>query len=76
MTDPTIRHLHAERSWDTAPASVCASLMDVGTYLASVSTTYRVLRAAVSPARADSRAAWSAGDPWVASSVVMAGSPE
>jgi putative transposase len=37
--------LHAERFWDTAPASVYAALLDQGVYLASVSTMYRLLRA-------------------------------
>jgi len=37
--------LHAERFWDTAPASVYATLLDEGSYLASVSTMYRLLRA-------------------------------
>jgi putative transposase len=36
--------LHAERFWDTAPASVYATLLDEGVYLASVSTMYRLLR--------------------------------
>jgi putative transposase len=36
--------LHAERFWDQAPASVYATLLDEGTYLASVSTMYRLLR--------------------------------
>ena len=38
--------LHAERFWDAAPASVYATLLDEGTYLASISTMYRLLRAA------------------------------
>ena len=38
--------LHAERFWDAAPASVYATLLDQGVYLASVSTMYRLLRAA------------------------------
>jgi putative transposase len=38
--------LHAERFWDAAPASVYATLLDEGVYLASVSTMYRLLRAA------------------------------
>jgi putative transposase len=36
--------LHAERFWDTAPASVYATLLDEGVYLASISTMYRLLR--------------------------------
>jgi putative transposase len=36
--------LHAERFWDQAPASVYATLLDEGSYLASVSTMYRLLR--------------------------------
>jgi putative transposase len=36
--------LHAERFWDTAPASVYAALLDEGVYLASISTMYRLLR--------------------------------
>jgi putative transposase len=36
--------LHAERFWDQAPASVYATLLDEGVYLASVSTMYRLLR--------------------------------
>jgi putative transposase len=36
--------LHAERFWDAAPASVYATLLDEGVYLASVSTMYRLLR--------------------------------
>jgi putative transposase len=36
--------LHQERFWDTAPASVYATLLDEGVYLASVSTMYRLLR--------------------------------
>ena len=36
--------LHAERFWDAAPASVYAPLLDEGTYLASISTMYRLLR--------------------------------
>jgi len=38
--------LHAERFWDQAPASVYATLLDEGTYLASTATMYRLLRAA------------------------------
>jgi putative transposase len=38
--------LHAERFWDQAPASVYATLLDEGVYLASISTMYRLLRAA------------------------------
>jgi putative transposase len=37
--------LHDERFWDQAPASVWATLLDEGVYLASVSTMYRLLRA-------------------------------
>jgi putative transposase len=36
--------LHAERFWDKAPASVWATLLDEGRYLASTSTMYRLLR--------------------------------
>jgi putative transposase len=36
--------LHDERFWDQAPASVWATLLDEGVYLASVSTMYRLLR--------------------------------
>jgi putative transposase len=36
--------LHAERFWDAAPASVYATLLDEGVYLASVATMYRLLR--------------------------------
>ena len=36
--------LHAERFVDLAPASVWATLLDEGVYLASVSTMYRLLR--------------------------------
>jgi putative transposase len=38
--------LHSQRFADTAPAEVWATLLDEGTYLASVSTFYRVLRQA------------------------------
>jgi len=38
--------LHAERFWDQAPASVYATLLDEGVYLASIATMYRLLRAA------------------------------
>ena len=38
--------LHSNRFADTAPAEVWATLLDEGTYLGSVSTYYRVLRAA------------------------------
>ena len=38
--------LHAERFWDAAPASVYATLLDEGAYLASTSTMYRLLRQA------------------------------
>jgi putative transposase len=37
--------LHAERFWDAAPASVYATLLDEGQYLASIATMYRLLRA-------------------------------
>src|SRR5664280_2526803 len=37
--------LHAERFLDTAPAAVYATLLDEGTYLASVRTMYRILAA-------------------------------
>jgi putative transposase len=36
--------LHQQRFWDTAPASVYATLLDEGTYLCSPSTMYRLLR--------------------------------
>lgn len=36
--------LHSERFCDVAPAEVWATLIDEGTYLASVATMYRVLR--------------------------------
>jgi len=36
--------LHAERFWDQAPASVYATLLDEGIYLASQATMYRLLR--------------------------------
>jgi putative transposase len=35
--------LHAERFWDQAPSSVYATLLDEGTYLASIATMYRLL---------------------------------
>jgi putative transposase len=38
--------LHSARFADTAPAEAWATLLDEGTYLGSVSTYYRVLRAA------------------------------
>jgi putative transposase len=38
--------LHSERFVDQAPAEVYATLLDAGSYLASISTMYRVLRAA------------------------------
>jgi putative transposase len=38
--------LHAERFADTAPAEVWATLLDEGIYLGSLSTFYRLLRAA------------------------------
>ena len=37
--------LHQERFWDAAPASVYATLLDEGSYLCSISTMYRLLRA-------------------------------
>ncbi|MGH3884776.1 MAG: IS3 family transposase [Pseudonocardiaceae bacterium] len=37
--------LHAERFVDQAPASVWATLLDEGSYLCSISTMYRLLRA-------------------------------
>jgi hypothetical protein len=37
--------LHDERFWDAAPASIYATLLDEGSYLASVATMYRLLRA-------------------------------
>lgn len=37
--------LHSERFCDRAPAQVWASMLDEGTYLCSVSTMYRLLRA-------------------------------
>jgi putative transposase len=36
--------LHQERFWDTAPASIYATLLDEGSYLCSTSTMYRLLR--------------------------------
>src|SRR5512132_3482153 len=36
--------LHQERFWDSAPASVYATLLDEGGYLCSPSTMYRLLR--------------------------------
>jgi putative transposase len=36
--------LHAQRFWDAAPASIYATLLDEGVYLASISTMYRLLR--------------------------------
>ena len=42
--------LHAERFWDTAPASVYATLLDEGSYLCSTSTMYRLLRQQGGPA--------------------------
>ena len=38
--------LHEQRFWDQAPASVYATLLDEGVYLASIATMYRLLRAA------------------------------
>jgi putative transposase len=37
--------LHQERFWDAAPARVWATLLDEGSYLCSISTMYRLLRA-------------------------------
>jgi putative transposase len=37
--------LHSERFCDQAPAEVYATLLDEGTYLASISTMYRLLHA-------------------------------
>jgi putative transposase len=37
--------LHDERFWDAAPASIYATLLDEGSYLASVATMYRLLHA-------------------------------
>jgi hypothetical protein len=37
--------LHQRRFWDLPPAQVWARLLDEGTYLASISTMYRLLRA-------------------------------
>lgn len=39
-----LEHLHAPRFVDTAPAEVVATLLDEGTWLASTSTMYRILR--------------------------------
>ena len=41
-----LAELHSERSADAAPAAVCATLLDEGTYLASERTMYRLLAAA------------------------------
>ena len=49
--------LHNDRFADLAPAEVWATLLDEGTYLGSVSTFYRVLRAG------RARAASGAGRP-------------
>jgi len=43
--DAVIEVLDSERFCDQAPAQVWATLIDEGTYLASVSTMYRLLRA-------------------------------
>jgi len=43
--DQVIAELNSERFCDHAPAQVWAILLDEGTYLASVSTMYRLLRA-------------------------------
>jgi len=42
--DQVLDVLHSERFVDMAPPSVYATLLDEGTYLASVSTIYRILR--------------------------------
>ena len=42
--DEVIEALNSERFCDKAPAQVWATLLDEGTYLASVSTMYRLLR--------------------------------
>ena len=42
--DAIVRVLDSERFCDKAPAQVWATLLDEGTYLASVSTMYRLLR--------------------------------
>ena len=41
-----LTELHSPRFADTAPAEVWATLLDEGTYLGSLSTFYRLLRAA------------------------------
>jgi putative transposase len=43
--DAVVEVLNSERFCDKAPAQVWATLLDEGTYLASVSTMYRLLRA-------------------------------
>jgi putative transposase len=43
--DAVVGTLNSERFCDKAPAQVWATLLDEGTYLASVSTMYRLLRA-------------------------------
>lgn len=43
-TDEILETLNSERFCDKAPAQVWATLLDEGTYLASVSTMYRLLR--------------------------------
>jgi putative transposase len=43
-TDEIVATLNSERFCDKAPAQVWATLLDEGTYLASISTMYRVLR--------------------------------
>ena len=43
--DEIVETLNSERFCDKAPAQVWATLLDEGTYLASVSTMYRLLRA-------------------------------
>jgi len=42
--DALLEWLHAPEFVDLAPAQVWAILLDAGTYLASISTMYRVLR--------------------------------
>ena len=44
-SDAVVATLNSERFCDRAPAQVWATLLDEGTYLASVSTMYRLLRA-------------------------------
>lgn len=44
-TDALLEALNDERFCDKAPAQIWATLLDEGTYLASISTMYRLLRA-------------------------------